>query len=1401
MINSIRNGNKVWISGIILTGCFLFFGGNVASAATCNDQADGNWNSAATWDCGLVPDSDDDVTIDSHTVTNTADQSAKSVVISGGTLNMGSYTLTAYNTWTYSSGTINYGSSTLIFVYSTTGNFNPGSADYYNLKLYTVGYSSIITTTGTAKVKNNFIYQGGGSASKINGGQIDVEGNVTSEGSCAGGTTIINLIGNNDQDLGGVDTCNFPVIRIEKSGGILSALDYVGVTDGWTYVDGNVDMNESTLKIYTSQTFTPGDVDYYDLIFKNSGAETINISSDVSILNNLTLETSGNSFSLDGGELRVGGDFFHIGSNGVYGSSNIKFIGDGNQNLYPNTTSLSLGITIEKTAGSFYLHDTLYLDDNWTWISGEFVAGTSKLKFRNAYNFKPGNVQYYDVEIWPVNSGSSNVSLQGDLYVSNLLRIDATYAYNGLVTNNYSITAKDIEIDSTGKITAGSSAIKVSGDFTNNGSFVYGTSVVSFQDTNQTITGNTTFYKLYKLVNESDTLTITAGNTITIASGGVMRFWGKPEGKTLSIVSSTPGTPYNITRTGTAELEYTNWSDANWSVAQTAAASSLGSGNTNLSVTKEFICTIRATGGDYSTLSTWENANQVDLTASTTKVFSHSGITGTIPDGSTLTGVTSGATGTVTHVTNTQALIHTITGTFQSGEQVYETQDTNYITISDAGFGAIATAHPYNDWGSGLDNNFGIAGWVTNANNFVNIYVPRSERHSGKLKNEDGNYSGFALTNRTNLYQHLIDADQSYTRFDGLILHQSWGTSYDGIGTGNFAKNIISNCILYDSVSGHQSLQSTTLENNPWTIYYNNITYGWNDGIMLYEALLYNNTVYKNGNGINLSYVDGNYNPLAKNNIVAEDIGFDFDCPTCFNSSSDYNISSDATAPGTNSLINQALDDIDFVSSDVGLEDLHIEISSVAKNKGIDLSVDPNFPIIDDIDGDSRLGLTWDIGADEVFSKTIIGESGDLTGVSSEGLVAHWTFDGGDIDWSNSTAEIRDTSGNANHGDAINSPSPTIGRLGQGLGFDGVDDYVDCGTGTALNITSAITLSAWIKPDTLTPTWQLIAGKRNPDGDYPAQYLLLLNGSQISFRGYDSTGSWWHAETTDANLIAGNVYHIAVYFDTETNDLKIFLNGIQKTVTTENLSNNIISNSYSFVIGKSLNNGNDKFDGIIDDVRIYNRALSEAEVGMLYRFGQVEMQTSQANNNSNGLVGYWSMNGSDINWSASTTEIKDRSGNGKDGDAINLSSSSVDFGKIGQAIRFDGALDYIDVGDVAQNINTISFWVKTNTTTEDIIDLDGGTHVVSVSSGTVSATGFSNPIVYIDGTENSTIDTDWHHVSITTDSAIDTLDMNIGKVGSNYFNGLIDEIRIYDYMLSDQEVTKLYNLGKVEIVK
>jgi len=146
----------------------------------------------------------------------------------------------------------------------------------------------------------------------------------------------------------------------------------------------------------------------------------------------------------------------------------------------------------------------------------------------------------------------------------------------------------------------------------------------------------------------------------------------------------------------------------------------------------EFDPTVMESGGDYSSLALWEAAMQTDLTVNTTRVFSHGGITGTIADTDSVTGLTSGATADVVHATSSEILLENISGTFQSGEQIFVAYNYDYVTSSNAGNPAIAAAKIDGTWtsaetrdGPGIEiNGWKVAPESTNLPAVVPVVVP-----------------------------------------------------------------------------------------------------------------------------------------------------------------------------------------------------------------------------------------------------------------------------------------------------------------------------------------------------------------------------------------------------------------------------------------------------------------------------------------------------------------------------------------------------------------------------------------------------------------------------------------------------------------------------------------------------
>lgn len=193
-----------------------------------------------------------------------------------------------------------------------------------------------------------------------------------------------------------------------------------------------------------------------------------------------------------------------------------------------------------------------------------------------------------------------------------------------------------------------------------------------------------------------------------------------------------------------------------------------------------------------------------------------------------------------------------------------------------------------------------------------------------------------------------------------------------------------------------------------------------------------------------------------------------------------------------------------------------------------------------------------------------------------------------------------DSSGNNNTGTLTNGPVwMTGGQDNGGLTFDGTNQYVNLGTNPALAGGSAVTVSAWVKP---TVTDGEIIARR----DFSAVQLsweLLINGGQAQFTDAVGAGSYPDFTVTSGSTINTGVWtHIVGVYSNTHGVLRIYVNGIADGTT--NGSGTIRSDSgvktFIGAYSDASSNPANPFPGTIDDVRIYNRALTATEVSDLY---------------------------------------------------------------------------------------------------------------------------------------------------------------------------------------------------------
>jgi len=206
---------------------------------------------------------------------------------------------------------------------------------------------------------------------------------------------------------------------------------------------------------------------------------------------------------------------------------------------------------------------------------------------------------------------------------------------------------------------------------------------------------------------------------------------------------------------------------------------------------------------------------------------------------------------------------------------------------------------------------------------------------------------------------------------------------------------------------------------------------------------------------------------------------------------------------------------------------------------------------------------------------------------NTKGLVGYWKFDEG----SGTTAY--DSSGYNNNGTLYNNPTWTTGKVGGALSFDGVNEYVDAGNRESFNMSNAITIAAWIYPRYSGNNEQLIIYKGGP-GLNTTGWRVGTKYGYIRIHYFDGSEQ---RSITNISYSPNQWYHI-VFSGLVDGGMKAYLNGVVQP-TTSGFTNGLTTNALNLNIGRySL--GSYYFDGLIDEVRIYNRALSDAEIAAIY---------------------------------------------------------------------------------------------------------------------------------------------------------------------------------------------------------
>ena len=218
-----------------------------------------------------------------------------------------------------------------------------------------------------------------------------------------------------------------------------------------------------------------------------------------------------------------------------------------------------------------------------------------------------------------------------------------------------------------------------------------------------------------------------------------------------------------------------------------------------------------------------------------------------------------------------------------------------------------------------------------------------------------------------------------------------------------------------------------------------------------------------------------------------------------------------------------------------------------------------------------------------------------------EGIVLYFPFDEGKGD------TVEDLSDNRNHGALIGDPKWVEGKWGSALQFDGAENsnYVEAPDHPGLNPATEITCAAWIYFDEFRPTGGIIS-KFIGAGNQRSYGLHLHHTEPLGITAACSSDGASGATATVAHseagvLAEGQWQHVAMTYKAK-DAVRIYVNG-ELIAESDDAIDRLFDNDTTFIVGTDFDPGGAhgagqarEFTGIIDDVVIFNRALSQNEI-------------------------------------------------------------------------------------------------------------------------------------------------------------------------------------------------------------
>ena len=421
-----------------------------------------------------------------------------------------------------------------------------------------------------------------------------------------------------------------------------------------------------------------------------------------------------------------------------------------------------------------------------------------------------------------------------------------------------------------------------------------------------------------------------------------------------------------------------------------------------------------------------------------------------------------------------------------------------------------------------------------------------------------------------------------------------------------------------------------------------------------------------------------------------------------------------------------------------------------------------------------------------------------------------------------------------NHGTLQGGVTFAPGKVGQGFRLDGTNSYVQIADSAALKPAN-VTVESWVWLDSniTTPRVEYLIFKKN-SWDFLFEGYSLLKESRPNGDGtytdrfsfvVSSGGNQVITYSTTA-VQRGVWYHVAGTYD--GNQLTLWVNGAAEASAIAGFALDYGTRPVFIGTSGQPEPYNGKLAGILDEPSIYNRALSTNEITALYVAGSAGKCVPVATTNNcivppSGLVGWWQAEGNAV-------------------DAISGTSGTLQggttfvAGQAGQTFKFNGTDSYVQVPDAPAlrltNELTIECWVKRQQLTDDYLVNKGGDWTGGALNYGLGIAGPGNGNVlhflYAGGIRGTVSITDfnWHHCAVTARNGdadavfyVDGVQQPIGQrtgpptidlypstapllIGAqiapiaSYFSAAqIDELGLYNRILSASEIQSIYNAG------